>query len=123
MEGSIEKALEMLRELATRLGTTVEALWPAIIHRAIAEAVGWMAVFGLFALATGVGLRIAMRTQLWHKSRLEGGLTDGAVFLRVFSILAFLASLFAFGLAVGANAPTLIAPEVDALRFIKSLVR
>lgn len=123
MEQNVEKALEMLRELSVRLGTTVEALWPAVVYRVVVEAAVWVAVWGLLAVAAGIWLKIAMRTPFWSARYANGELTDVAANLRVFSIVGFIASLVAFGLAVAVNVPALIVPEADALKFIRSFIR
>jgi len=54
----MDKAMELLQELATKLGTTVETLWPHYVEYIWAYAVGEAAIFLAALVALVVALRI-----------------------------------------------------------------
>jgi len=96
------EAVELLRELATKLGTTVEVLWPSAVRYVAVSAASTVVGWAIWLLAIG-GLLYSFRNLAWVTQ-------DGHPTLKLFTAVLFVLSLV-FGLTVITHSvPNLIEP-------------
>ncbi len=81
---------KLLSDLAAKLGTTIEYLWPKLVGHAQAEATAW---FWVFIIAGSILLLAALTCFLWSAfGEGDEGSFFGALVATVLCALAFLGS-------------------------------
>lgn len=107
MEDTIQRAMEMLEALATKIGTTVGTLWPhAVRYEAMSALVtiaGWF-----IALALSVVFAWYYRREPWWWNSERG--RDEKPSVKLLATLAAAFFLIGFSMAVGFNLPIVLEP-------------
>lgn len=79
---------KLLSELASKMGTTIEYLWPKLVGHAGAEASAW---FWVCVIAGSLTLVVAIALAVWSiLGNHEGGPFVGSFFCALISLFAFL---------------------------------
>jgi len=117
MDKVADKALDLLKQLADRLGTTVEKLYPYFVRQVYLESItqlfGWLIGCAVVAIAA-LYLTRAARRKLAEVGPPDGDWTFalglGYVVLVIVTILASSAIFY--------NLPTILNPDYEAVRRI-----
>ena len=99
---------ELLKQLAEGLGTTVEYLWPIMIQREIAFALGWLIVGAICSICI-----VWLTVMLWRKEQ-KGTFDTDCVAPTLATILGAIL-IIAYAVHIPAIIARLVAPEYYAI--------
>ena len=113
MDKAAEKAMELLRQLAEKMGKTIEEIYPFFVKQVRLEA--WAAILAWGAV-TGLILLVGFLVRRQAKAPGSGEIPDAAL-----GMALMLVALTAFLVAVAYNAPFLLNPHYAAIVKIMGL--
>ena len=112
---TVDKALDLLKALAEKLGTTIERLYPYFVRQVYVEA--WIGLLaGLLACGGVAGGGIYLYRFSRRMKAIEPDKEWGSGMF--FGGLAIVASVVVFGIILAGNLPGVLNPEYDAIRRI-----
>lgn len=116
----MDKALELIKSLATTLGKTAEELWPHAVRHTALDALG--AVVGailLVIVAVVIFLYFKDLPWLWGgRKRDDGTLVDRAPSAKVFAMIFLTIALLIGAVTIGANLAAILEPTGHTVKMI-----
>jgi len=118
MEKVVDKALDLLKALAEKMGTTVERLYPYFVRQVYIE--GWIGLLAGLLACGGIASGGALTFRYCRRMKELQPNKDWGVGM-FFGCLAIAVSIAVFAVILYLNIPSILNPEYDAILRIGNL--
>ena len=118
----MDKMLEMLKTVASKLGTTVEYLWPTFVKKVSIES-GLYSVMCIILVIAGLVVAKKVHTSLLKAKEKDGELEEVWYVISIFTFFTLSMVSFIAFVNLPSQIVNIFAPEPEALRQIMQLIK